>query len=152
MKECEYTSRLGSYYDGELSGESAAEMERHLQDCRVCAAELDRLRGLSHLLASAARPQPSPELMVRLHRRVDIGSYVSVRRTAEILAAAAAVVLIVCSAWLTTVPGVPESAGPIPLWETAAAGQQGVELAAASAEQQLAMWTIYDLAGNKGND
>jgi len=152
MKECEHTPRIGAYYDGELSGESAAEMERHLRDCQACAAEMDRFRSLSHLLASATKGQPSPELLERLHRQVDLGSYISVRRTAEVLAAVAAGILIVCSAWLTAVPATPESAGAIPIWETAAVGLQEADPATVSREQQLAMWTLHDLTGNNGHD
>ena len=152
MNECEYTPRLGAYYDGELSPESAAEVRRHVQDCPACAAELGRIKALSRLMSSVAEHQPSAELLRRLHRRVDLGSYLVVRRMAGVLAAAAAFVLMVCSVWLTTVPEASEPTEGIPLWETAAAGLQGSDPSITSTEQQLAMWTLHDLAGNNGHD
>ena len=152
MNECEYTCQLGAYHDGEMSASSAAKVERHLQDCSACAAELARLRNLSRLLASAARHELPLETLERLHRAVGLVSYAGTRRTAGILVAAAAIILVVCSAWLATFPATAEPSEPIPLWQVTAVFQQDSELAAASAEQRLAIWIVQDLSGKNAHD
>lgn len=41
---------LGAYHDGELRGNRLHQVEKHLEECGACRAELDELRSLTFLL------------------------------------------------------------------------------------------------------
>ncbi len=47
------TRWLGAYHDGELRGARLRRMERHLDECPDCRAELDAIRSLSSLLVAS---------------------------------------------------------------------------------------------------
>ena len=50
-------ARLGAYVDGELQEASRQRLEAHLDACRNCSAELERLQSLrEHLRQSLAVP------------------------------------------------------------------------------------------------
>jgi len=151
MSECEHAARVSAYHDGELSAAAADEVQRHLRGCPECAAELERLRALSGLLASASRPAMDRSAMARLHRRVDLLPRAGLWRMAEALAAVAAVILLACTVALVSLPVAP-AAGSVPVWEMAAVPAPSAELTASSTEEQLAMWMIEDLSGRDGND
>jgi len=44
---------LFEYLDRELMADRRAEVDRHVQDCAVCAAELEGLRAASHEFTAA---------------------------------------------------------------------------------------------------
>lgn len=53
---------LAAYHDGELPGKRQHQVEKHLQDCPACRAELVALKELSSLLkADSVPPHTSPE-------------------------------------------------------------------------------------------
>jgi anti-sigma factor RsiW len=68
---CDFSdSLLQEYFDGELGGRSAAEFERHLRHCALCATELmdlDLLRDRLHL-AQLYEPAAA-SLRCRIHAR-----------------------------------------------------------------------------------
>jgi anti-sigma factor RsiW len=53
---CEREPTVGAYHDGELTGAAREEFERHLATCAACAAELQRVRGVSRWLEPLRRP------------------------------------------------------------------------------------------------
>jgi anti-sigma factor RsiW len=53
---------LAAYHDGELTSNRQHQVEKHLQDCPTCRAELEALEELSSLLKADSIPhQTSPE-------------------------------------------------------------------------------------------
>ena len=101
MASCEHERQLSAYHDGELPAAEAAGLERHLAGCEACAAELRKLRAMSRLLSSAIEAQPvPPEAMDRWRRSVRPGRDRVILRMTEMLSAAAAAILLVCSAML----------------------------------------------------
>jgi anti-sigma factor RsiW len=150
MSECEYARRINPYHDGELGEAAATELAEHLRRCPGCAAELARLRALSRLMATAARPQISGDALKRLHARVEIGSGAAVRRMAWAAAGIAAAVLVACCLWLgfATVQTTPAE---IPVWELVAIEANGTPPAEDSREL-LAWWIVEDLSGDHDHD
>ncbi len=100
MSGCENIRRIGAYHDGELPGAERDELERHIRRCDDCRRELRRLEALSRWLASAPRPEVPAEVLERLRRSIRPRRDRIVLRTAGSLTAAAAAVLIACSAVL----------------------------------------------------
>jgi anti-sigma factor RsiW len=105
MPDCEFTMLLQAYHDGQLSAARMREAEQHVSVCAACAAELDRLRDLSHTLA-AVRPEPIwQDELARLHDV--ISTYTAeerddrrILRLGVGLSAVAASILIISTAWL----------------------------------------------------
>jgi len=101
MASCENERKLSAYHDGELPAPEAAELEQHLARCETCAAELRNLRAMSRLLSSAVDVQQVPPgAMDRWRRSVRPGRDRVILRMTEMLSAAAAAILLVCSAML----------------------------------------------------
>jgi len=150
MSECEYARRLSAYHDGEVSETERVALEAHLQGCPACAAELNRLRRLSHVLATAPRPEMPAKALARLHRAADDMAMADLGRMAKTLMAIAASILLVCALWLWRSRAAGEATEPIPTWETAATAQEGT-LATAS-DEQLARWIVHDLERKNGHD
>lgn len=148
MSECEYTSLLGAYHDGEAPPEAAAEVEAHIRQCPECAAELGRLRALSRMLSSASRPEMPPELPGRLHQEVDLLAGTGIRRLAEAMAGVAALIVVACAVALALLPSTTEPAQASARWETIAVSQQQAEPSTTSTEEQIALWILQELPGN----
>jgi anti-sigma factor RsiW len=51
---------LAAYHDGELSSSRRHLVDKHLQECRTCRAELEALEGLSSLLKADPVPAHTP--------------------------------------------------------------------------------------------
>lgn len=100
MSGCENIPRIGAYHDGELSDAGRDELERHILICDDCRRELRRLEALSQWLASAPRPEVPVEVLERLRVSIRPGRERTLLRMAGSLTAAAAAVLIACSAVL----------------------------------------------------
>lgn len=67
------TAWLGAYHDGELRGRRTQQVEAHLAGCAACQAELEKLRGLSALLAespSASELTPSERYVAQVGLRL----------------------------------------------------------------------------------
>lgn len=109
MSDCDFQPLLAAYRDGELDGASRRRIEGHLTECPACAAELARLRALSAQIEAAAVTadlDAGPDAMARMHRAVDRAAAADdldtlpLLRTAGLLAALAASVLIISGVWL----------------------------------------------------
>lgn len=144
MNECEQASRLNAYHDGEMSPAGVAAMEQHLRQCPRCAAELERFRKLTGMIGSLPPPALPTSSLRRLHQAVDLQLAARLRRMAEVLAAVAAVVLVVCLIGLTRRTPAQGSPGAMPVWEIEALAQP-LEPAAGS-EEALASWMVRDLS------
>jgi len=152
MSECEHASRLGAYHDGELPEAWAADVERHVSGCPACAAELDRLRALSRMCGSAAKPQMSPAAIERLQMKMEGLPGLGLRRMAEAVAACAASILVICTAAMGVFFTGREPVQAASQWEVTAVSGQGAETSGASAEDQIASWLVQDLSGKGGHE
>jgi len=148
MDTCKYTHRLSAYHDGEVRGDERVALETHLRTCPACREELERLRRLSRLVATAGRVDLPDATRARLHRAVDEAASADLGRMAKALLALAASVLLVCGLWLWQANGA-ERTDSIPVWETVAA--QG-RSAAGGTREQLAQWILCDLERTNGHD
>jgi len=151
MRACEHGQQVSAYHDGELSPESARAFEAHLSRCAVCARELAELRRLSAFLMDARVPSVPRALLVRLHRQAVPVPEKDIARMAGTLAAAAAVIFLVCCSWVWQTVG--PSAGPsisVDAWEWTAVAP-GPETPAGDA-QQVAEWIVADLSLGNGHD
>jgi anti-sigma factor RsiW len=90
---CNWSYRISSYYDGELSPPAARDMEAHLAECEQCRRELADLRALSPRLAAAGMAEPSDEMMERWKAGTGRQQDRSIRRMAGWMTAAAAALL-----------------------------------------------------------
>ncbi len=147
MNECQQSEKVSAYHDGEMPADSRREMERHLDECPRCRAELERLRELSSSLGALPAPQASPAMLARLHRQVDQLAARSIYRLMEAGAAVAAAVLIVCTVGLLRQTPPPVAAPA--LWEAQAAYGASVDLASGGSEAVLAGWTVQDLGNGE---
>ncbi|HUS46693.1 MAG TPA: zf-HC2 domain-containing protein [Phycisphaerae bacterium] len=121
MGTCQNIPKISCYHDGELPPAEAAELAAHLRQCESCRQELERLRGLSKWLSSSPTPEIPAAALGRLRGRVQPRRDRAVLRMAKTLTAAAAAVLLVCSALLWR--GGDAGVGPVPPaadWERAA--------------------------------
>jgi anti-sigma-K factor RskA len=67
----QYAEDLALYALGALDGDERAALEKHLDDCKPCLGELERLRGDMALLAlSAAGPKPPARSRARLMKAI----------------------------------------------------------------------------------
>lgn len=100
---------LQSYLDNEVG--ARAEVESHLAQCALCAAELDRLRAAAQLFASAMRAEDvtAPVLAAQVaFRRAQGGVIVPRRSLPRVPLARAAMLLIGLAAVASaTIPGSP---------------------------------------------
>jgi RNA polymerase sigma-70 factor (ECF subfamily) len=147
MNECQQSEKVSAYHDGEMPAALRQEMERHLEQCPRCQAELEELRELSASLGTLPIPQASPAVLARMHRQVDQLAARSIYRLMEAGAAIAAAVLIVCMVGLLRQGPVPAPA-PAP-WEAQAAYGSTVDLASGGSEAVLAGWTVQDLGNGE---
>ena len=60
MAECEFSTMLSPYYDGELSPSEHERVERHVLDCQDCALELERMQAISRALSTLIVPDVAP--------------------------------------------------------------------------------------------
>ena len=146
MTECGRAQQLSAYYDGELPAAAVAEFEEHLLQCPNCAAELADLRELSRLVGKLAEPKIPSRVLHRLHRSADYSSRAGIRRMAKVVSAVAAIVLLVCSAWLWHLSGSEVKVrGSLP-WEAFALRSTDFP-AHRTSDEKLAIWIIEDLGG-----
>src|SRR6478735_5712263 len=94
--------RIDDYLDGELEEPDQTQFETHLASCPTCASVVDQQRQLGGLLASATQhfDRPSPDLVLRIERRL------RAKRRNRNLAFAAALSAAAALAWilLSTLP------------------------------------------------
>lgn len=93
---CECFSKVGPYLDKEMPAAQRQEFESHLKSCSECKQELSRLQRLSTFISVAAAPAVNPQQLFWKARNNRQGLI----RFAEMLTAAAAVIILVCGIWL----------------------------------------------------
>lgn len=151
MDTCDRTRQVSAYHDGELPLEERRALEAHLAHCPVCIEELQQLRGISRFLAGARVPDAPAELLQRLHDTPRVRERVVIRM-AEVLMAAAAVILVVCAAWTFAGFGLgaPRTTVAAPWEETALT--LGDTSTSEPQEVAQAQWIVEDLSSEKGHD
>jgi anti-sigma-K factor RskA len=65
MSEDRFGELLGPYVLGELSADERRELERHLEECPSCWADLSVVMRIHNVLREAAASEPPPELKAR---------------------------------------------------------------------------------------
>jgi anti-sigma factor RsiW len=97
---------LFPYADGELDVVRAADIERHLEECPACAADLERTRALSAALSDPALYYQAPPDLASRVRAVVRRAGGSRRRMAwrPVVAAAAAAALVAVTLWVVFSP------------------------------------------------
>lgn len=68
---CADSLRVQAYFDGELDGAAAGEVERHLEGCADCRALLEDLARLRTVIRRDLNPAPSPQLRARITQALD---------------------------------------------------------------------------------
>ena len=112
IDDCPFQPQLDAYHDGELASDARLRVERHLATCPACATDLADLRELSTGITTAA-DRPAPITSAESHRLHDAVDHAEddapyslpFLRTAGLLTALAASVLIVCGVWLLDTVG-----------------------------------------------
>lgn len=61
---------LSDYLDGELSAESASELEQHLEGCEECRLDLESLRETLSVLGGLKPVEPSQDFLQQVTRKV----------------------------------------------------------------------------------
>lgn len=145
MNECEYRSWLTPYHDEELEPERRDELERHLAECEDCAAELEKLRNLSRLLARPRPAAPPGGMMQRLHAAVGSTAGGGVVRLCRRVGLAAAALLVLSVGLTWHAAWQPAPSGPPADWEVAAVTLDS-EIARADSRGTLAVWMVSDLS------
>jgi len=102
---CNFGHRLSAYHDGELDAAARAEFDRHIDQCPECALDLAEMASLSRMLMDNSPPRLSQIGLHRLHNRVDVVVRADVLRTARMLQAVAACVLVGASILMMRLPG-----------------------------------------------
>jgi anti-sigma factor RsiW len=147
MSECPFTPQVSAYHDGELDAARRTEMDRHLAQCSDCAAALEQLRSMSRWFSDAPSPRLSQISMRRVHQRVESVMDEPLVRTARILSAIAAAVLIVGSFWLVRAGGMGRSTATqaisTPPWAGISASPDA-ETTMVSASTPAAQWYLAD--------
>jgi anti-sigma factor RsiW len=136
MDVCEFNSRLDAFHDRELDATAAAAVAEHVRHCPACADALEQLQRVSTLFShdreESAAAEVSAAEILSIHAAVDrqiAGRSLSpvdrnFWRTAGMLSALAASVLIIASAWLWETPAARPHSGAVasagPAWERVA--------------------------------
>lgn len=97
---CEHNRDLCAWHDGQLGGADRERFAEHLAGCPTCQAELRELQRLSRLVRSGQRMAIPLGLIARVHERVNTLGERSILRIAELLTAAAAIILATGLAFL----------------------------------------------------
>jgi len=117
MSQCNCQSLLGTYHDRELDRLASREVELHVQDCELCAAELAFMRGISARIADIQPPEITLAELARIHDAIDQAAEdqpgsLSLMPTMRFLGALAASILIISAVWLLDLRARPEVVGP----------------------------------------
>jgi anti-sigma factor RsiW len=97
-----FRAQLDAHLSGELAEEPSRQLQRHLENCPLCAAELEARASLRRQLQAAVRATPVPAgLNAKIRRAVrsGVGTPVSrdvPRRRTGLWAVAAAAMVILC--------------------------------------------------------
>ena len=145
MKTCEFLTRMGAYYDNEVSAGERAELQTHVATCAVCLEELAGLGRLSVQLQSMAWPRVSPQVQERLQYQIQKQKERGLLHTAYSLLALAASLFVVLSLWVQQIgPGSTSQA--VPAWELTAANYPTETSVSSNQEVATAQWIFEDLS------
>ena len=152
MINCDWTTQVGPYHDGELPTPDREEMEAHLATCPACSAELESLRRLSDRFGLLGDEDLSVGLRRRMHASVArLRRDLTVRRFALRVSAVAAAVVIACGAALWHASQQTPDTGEHPPWEAAALLRQEEPAASGTPEALVAMMSELSENGDNGN-
>jgi len=150
MNECEYTGRIAAYRDGEVPPGERRAIEEHLTQCEACARELAQLERLGRMLGDACAG-PEAGVLARVSAEVLAARERVIVRLANVLTAAAALVFVACTTWVSVAADGDEvSVTPASAWEVAAV--TGTDETSASTRQPIARWIITDLSLENADD
>jgi anti-sigma factor RsiW len=112
MQDCPFHSQLSAFHDGEMDSDAAGRFAGHLAGCAQCMEELTSLQSISGLFASLPEGRMYPLELARLHQNLDntVSSQTSTAdflRTAGMLSALAASILVISSVWIAEIPSRP---------------------------------------------
>lgn len=144
---CQWSARLGAFHDGELSAHESTLVRAHLEGCAECAAEVTELRRIGEALASAY----SPPLAASAARAMAVRAFASdalLVRTARILTACAALMLVVFSVFALSAPSQGPPVRDLEV-ETAAVSLDEPGELAVEPDYEFASWILADLSGEK---
>lgn len=68
---CPESLHTQAYFDGELDAPSAADVERHLDGCAACRAQLQEFANTSHQVRDAFAFKAPPQLRARIEAELD---------------------------------------------------------------------------------
>jgi anti-sigma factor RsiW len=104
MHACQpWASRVGAWFDGEVSELEAVEVRAHLMDCAGCRAAVAEWRALRQDLGLLQPAAPAEEVLVRMARRFEAGlagEVHAVARALRVWTVAAALLLALGLGWL----------------------------------------------------
>jgi anti-sigma factor RsiW len=160
MADCEDRVRLDAYHDGELSPAERSDVEAHLRDCPLCAAELAAIRRMSGAFADATPREPSHEELLQLAAsvRAEPADARMLLRLFRWTAVAAAVLLACALAGAVYLSQRTKAAAHeamvldhVATWSRAAAVAAGPASDGRRSEEQvmLAQWIADDLRGRQ---
>jgi hypothetical protein len=113
MADCSFHPQINAYHDGELDGATARLVSEHLSTCAACREELAVVEGISRLFVAKTHSQMLPLELARLHQRLDgaadrgVGkrpAEMDFLRTAGMLSALAASIMVISGVWLAEFP------------------------------------------------
>jgi anti-sigma factor RsiW len=112
MQDCPFHSQLTAFHDGEMDSVAAGGFAGHLAGCGECRDELASMQAITGLFASLPEGRMIPLELARLHQNLDknVASQNSVAdflRTAGVLSALAASILVISSVWIAEIPSRP---------------------------------------------
>ena len=147
---CNETSQVHAYHDNAMSNAEREAFELHLATCAECREMLDDLRGLSRMFAEVPLPPMPAGAVHRMHASWHQARAIrerGVRRLAEVMTAAAAVVLAVVLVRTPTSESQPDSAPALAGWvETVAVMPPMEQREGGNPEMvQFARWMASDL-------
>lgn len=140
---CDRLAQLQAYYDGELPPSELAVVRAHVAGCAVCRAELDSLKRISELVASAPLAELSPAAMARLERTWTGVRERGVMRIAGWLTAAAAAVMV---GTVLIQPIDRTEAGRSVVWQTTAVMPPAETYDSSGELVTIAQWMANDLS------
>ncbi|HLX59723.1 MAG TPA: zf-HC2 domain-containing protein [Planctomycetota bacterium] len=109
---CDWNNKIHLLHDGELDAVARASVESHVSGCAECAAELKAMARVGNFLRAAPMPTINELALARV--RQAIVAERNGRRTARLagwLTAAAALVMLACSAVLYSTSGTAQQSG-----------------------------------------
>jgi anti-sigma factor RsiW len=109
MSDCPLHPQLNAYHDGELDGESASRVSEHVRQCNICRDELAAMEGMTRLFAAKPEARMLPLELSRLHQHLERSAISrpaesEFLRTAGMLSALAASILVISAVWLAEFP------------------------------------------------